>query len=51
MNPVILLVDDEPEVIEGLKRGLHKLPYTLLAAQGYQESHWLASARISTSNM
>jgi DNA-binding NtrC family response regulator len=28
----ILLVDDEPDVIEGLKRGMHKLPYNLLWA-------------------
>lgn len=26
----------------------HKLPYTLLAAQGYQESHWVANASSPT---
>lgn len=38
MNPVVLLVDDEPSVIDGLKRGLHKLPYTLLWAYSGKEA-------------
>ncbi len=32
MEPVILLVDDEPSVIEGLIRGLHRSPYAVLSA-------------------
>jgi DNA-binding NtrC family response regulator len=32
MKPTILLVDDEPKVIESLKRGLRKEPYHLLFA-------------------
>ena len=38
IKPVVLLVDDEPEVIEGLKRGLHKLPFKLLWAYSGREA-------------
>jgi DNA-binding NtrC family response regulator len=38
MNPVVLLVDDEQSVIDGLKRGLHKLPYTLMWAYSGREA-------------
>lgn len=38
MEATILLVDDEPEIIDGLKRGLHKLPYNLMWAYSGREA-------------
>ena len=38
MNQIVLLVDDEPEVIDGLKRALHKEPYELLCAHSGREA-------------
>ena len=38
MDPTVLFVDDEPDVIEGLKRGFRKLPYNLLWAYSGREA-------------
>lgn len=38
MNHTVLLVDDEPRVLEGLKRVLHKEPYRLLAAHSAESA-------------
>ena len=45
MNPTVLLVDDEPEVIEGLKRSLRKLPYDFLWAYSGAEAVRVLSER------
>ena len=38
MNPVVLLVDDELSITEGLQRGLHNMPYTVICAQSGREA-------------
>ena len=38
MEPSVLLVDDEPSVIEGLKRALRHEPYTILEARSANEA-------------
>ena len=45
MDPTVLFVDDEPEVIEGLKRGFHKLPYNLLWAYSGREAIEILSSQ------
>lgn len=38
MKPIILFVDDEPNIIEGLKRSLVGEPYTILSANSANEA-------------
>jgi len=38
MAQTILLVDDEPHVLDGLKRTLHKEPYTILTAHSAEQA-------------
>jgi DNA-binding NtrC family response regulator len=44
MDHTILLVDDEPHVLEGLKRVLHKEPYRILTANTAEEAAELLEA-------
>jgi len=45
-KPVVLLVDDEPQVLEGLRNGLRKAPFELLWAASGQEALEILAARI-----
>jgi len=38
MEPTVLLVDDEPSVVEGLKRALRGEPYTIIEASSADEA-------------
>lgn len=38
MKPTVLLVDDEPNILEGLKRNLRKEPYRILIALSAKEA-------------
>jgi DNA-binding NtrC family response regulator len=38
MNPIVLLVDDEPHVLSSLRRGLYEEPFEILCAHSAQEA-------------
>jgi DNA-binding NtrC family response regulator len=45
MTHTVLLIDDEPNVLSGLKRVLHKEPYTILTAATAEEAAQILAAQ------
>jgi two-component system probable response regulator PhcQ len=41
----VLLVDDDPNVLAGLSRALHRQPYTLCTARSGEEAVWVLKTR------